>query len=264
MKWEEFKEAIKDEAPRSSKFQITRNDGSTRLLYRGQANHEWKLESTLERAGYASMPLGTYMRKCDSARRFLGNLVPTELNFQDPQECDYSYKNIRPFSSIPNYEYLAFLRHHGFPSPLLDWTESPFVAAFFAFRQIVKKVGKVTIFAYREQTPECMMTCSSEPHLMTLGPFASVHERHLVQQCWYTVCLKEAKGNVSLCPHWDGLVNAADSSKSSRDQLLRWDIDASERDTVLGDLFQMNITPFSLFRSIDSAAETAAMRIFGK
>jgi len=264
MKWSKFKEEIKNEAPRSSKFQIKREDGSTILVYRGQANHEWRLESTLERAGHATMSLGTYMRKCDSARRYMGNLIPNELKFEDPRDCDYSYRNFRSLNSIPNYEYLAYLRHHGFPSPLLDWTESPFVAAFFGFRHIDRTVDKVSIFAYREHTPEHMTVCSSEPHLMGFGPFATVHERHFVQQCWYTLCVKEDKENVLICPHWDGLVNAVDPSKSSRDQLLRWDIDASERDTVLGDLFQMNITPFSLFRNIDTAAETAALRIFGK
>jgi hypothetical protein len=259
MKWTEFKEAIKSEYPKSCKFNLKKKDGSARLLYRGQGNHDWKLKTSLERAGHASMPLENYMRKCGSARRYMGNLIPSDLTFEEPKE--YKYEDVQ--FSLPNYEYLAFLRHHGFPSILLDWSESPFIAAFFAFRQIDIKTEKVSIFGYREFKTESVTRCSSKPNLYTLGPFVSVHERHLVQQCWYTWCIKKDDGSATICPHEDGLVNANDLSNSSPDELLRWDIDASERDTVLADLFQMNITPFSLFRDIDSATETAAMRIFG-
>jgi hypothetical protein len=46
--------------------------------------------------------------------------------------------------------YFARLRHCAFPSPLLDWSKSPYVAAYFAFAR-AKHDGDVASFAYRER-----------------------------------------------------------------------------------------------------------------
>jgi len=52
----------------------------------------------------------------------------------------------------PAYSYLAHLRHNGFPSPLLDWTQSPYVAAYFAFAR--PQGEQVALYVYCEQTKE--------------------------------------------------------------------------------------------------------------
>jgi hypothetical protein len=257
MTWNEFRESIRAEAPASSRYAVQNGQGAAHMLFRGHADSRWGLDTTLERAGHSNTTIQRYMHDCGSARRYMGNIVPCEIPFDSQANC--SYQNAS--TSLPNYESVAFLRHHGFPSPLLDWTESPFVAAFFAFRNIPDGVASVAIFGYRSYANHVKDFSSSHAAIFTMGPFASIHERHIAQQCQYTYCIKADGDQVTFRPHEECISRTALDFKPQQDVVTKWEIDATERKQVLADLFQMNITPFSLFRTIDGAAETAALRI---
>jgi hypothetical protein len=82
---------------------------------------------------------------------------------------------------------MAYLRHHGFPSPLLDWSSSPYVAAYFAFAEPVEDGKNVAIYAYRERGDGGFkIGGNDEPFIRQLGPYVSGPKRHFAQRSQYT------------------------------------------------------------------------------
>ena len=90
-----------------------------RWLFRGQAKAEWSLKSSLERAFEAR---GIPITRTDPIEEMI------LLNFKSAAHLFTA--------SVPRDEdtiaWLALIRHHGGPTRLLDFTESFYVAAYFA------------------------------------------------------------------------------------------------------------------------------------
>jgi len=111
-------------------------------LFRGQRSASWNLSTTLERYINHNISVTQYnhylWRIKPAIEAYTGNNwnIETEINFDDK------------FIPIPsNSEFMAYVRHHGFPSPLLDWSESLYIASFFAFQKASIKEN-VAIYAY--------------------------------------------------------------------------------------------------------------------
>ena len=67
---------------------------------------------------------------------------------------------------------MVYLRHHGFPSPLIDWSYSPYVAAFFAFRDdSAGKPEKRSIYAYCESPEGVKGGALGERTIRPIGPY---------------------------------------------------------------------------------------------
>lgn len=89
--------------------------------YRGHRSSNWVLTSTLERVCGRS-PLTLIDFTSNKAERNLFN-----------EFCRHAHHYIsNPPSPEKILEWYALMRHHGVPTRLVDWTRSPYVAAFFA------------------------------------------------------------------------------------------------------------------------------------
>jgi hypothetical protein len=156
------------------------------------------------------------------------------------------------FPGGEHFEYVAYLRHHGFPSPLLDWSESPYVAAFFAFRDANPKIVKRAIFFYCDTPMGVRGGTIGEPMIQVLVPHSRTPRRHFLQQSVYTVCESRNNGKWQFDSHQ----KVFDYPHPKQDFLGKFVIPSTEREKIMGLLHQYNLNAYSLFGSEESLLET--------
>ncbi len=103
---------------------------SENWAFRGQSNAVWQLQNAIERTDFIHFYKGV---EAD----FLAEFQRGARNYLNKDET--------PEHII---EWLALMQHHGAPTRLLDFSKSPFIAAYFAFEQcMVKEDHRVAIWA---------------------------------------------------------------------------------------------------------------------
>jgi FRG domain len=230
------------------------------LLFRGHGDSTWKLETTLEREIPDQLSLVEYYRIIRRIQPRLETLAGMKWDTHTVSDYAAWTRTLKPVSEgeLLAVPYLAYLRHHGFPSPLLDWTRSPYVAAFFAFRQLVKGATHASICTYLEWANSHKSATTGQPEIRGIGSRFSVHKRHFMQQSEYTVCTVDHSEGVCYASHQD----VFDRAEDDQDLLWKFNIPVDERAKVLMHLSRMNINAFSLFGSDDSLLEEMATTEF--
>jgi len=189
--WYEFEKKLKklyQEYPRKTKDGMFHSP----FVFRGQSDSEWELETTLDRDVNANMPQLDYYRAISIAKPQIETFTGERWDIPLPQEhpADSDKVSMGDLHMPIAWEYMIYMRHHGFPSPLLDWTRSYYIASFFAFDGLVENKGSnsVAIYVYREWAGEGKSSSSQRPWIESIGHNIKTHRRHFIQQCEYTLC----------------------------------------------------------------------------
>ncbi|MCQ9053269.1 FRG domain-containing protein [Vibrio diabolicus] len=93
------------------------NELPNHYIYRGHADSTWKLESTLERT------LGT---------SWDGHVKQVEEHYLNLFKSKYHIYNDSNHEPKSKLAWLSVMQHYGAPTRLIDFTESPYIALYFA------------------------------------------------------------------------------------------------------------------------------------
>jgi hypothetical protein len=217
-----------------------------RYIFRGQAK-PFRLRTGFHRTGRANLP------------RFLSTDIPA-LHRHLSLRTTHVFNLANPDE---NGAFFNLVQHHGYPTPLLDWTFSPFVAAFFAYHRLKNSEArlaieedKIRIFIFdqkvwRETFSQIVKLAWCRPHFSILEFIAIDNERLIPQQ------------SISSVTNVDDIESYIRYLETPDRQFLRIiDLPVNERPIIMLELSVMGITAGSLFPGLDGACEELRERLF--
>ncbi len=255
--WEEFETAIQILFENSKQHRKRSASVVSEPMFRGLADQSWGLKTTLERYSAKKFRLVEYYNTVRGVLPALESHTGRRWNLKDYDQKDESGPN-----PPVGYPLMIYLRHHGFPSPLLDWTLSPYVAAFFAFRpQLINASEHVAIYSYIEYVGGVKGWSEIQPAVFGVGRYVTTDRRHHVQQCQYTFAKKKDGDDYVYCDHEAAFQQ---EKLSLHDLVNKYLIPRSERGKVLEKLHCMNINAYSLFGDEETLMEELAYQEIGR
>ena len=267
------------------------------VLYRGHAESTWILESTLRRHQLAmfherSPSLDFPISKYTDVAKKVQAIVETHTGRHcddNPRECDRFPTTTERLS----FRDAVYLRHHGFPSPLLDCSLSLYVAAYFAFSDAVNRIetkngngndeSHVAIYVmrppthpYKDRVVFAQELPGEEAGIRYWPNPAKGETRHYDQQSAYTTALLSKQYGEKTSVYCYGSHEyilrtfsqelVPGTNRVTHDRAIgnaicwKFTIPQHSRDSVLQRLDRMNINAYTLFRTEDALVKTYGQR----
>jgi hypothetical protein len=249
--WQEFEVKIKELFSKIEKLRDEKDRSYIPYpLFRGQSDSSWRLITTLDR-----------IREKICCFEYHSIMERVKSHVESVTGMYWDLPRFKESDGVPmppeGYPFMVYLRHHQFPSPLLDWTRSQYIAAFFAFSD-AQSQNDVGVFAYLETLGYGKSRRGSEARITTLGPNVKTHKRHYLQQSEYTICTKKVNGKNFYWNHEEVFA----VGNEYQDLLTKYVMPISEKQTVLKKLDLMNINAYSLFHNEEGLMHTLAIKEF--
>jgi hypothetical protein len=231
-------------------------EGSRRdYIWRGQRRSDWNLSSSLDRV-FDKLGLS-------------GATPPEKTAAAHLERFKYATRgrrgsNVADPESLDENEWWALGQHFGLATPLLDWTRSPFAAAYFAFEElavdatdyrVVYGLDRLAVKSRNEpiqQGPSLDEGRIRPPILDIIDPMYDENARLVSQGGLFT------RAPIGV-PVEQWVAQAFEASSSA--VLLRIEIPNADRLVCLRALNRMNINHLSLFPDLSGASRSTNLKL---
>jgi len=234
--WDQFKRTV------AKQIQA----GDKRFIYRGQSNSSWKLKTGIHRTGQWRTP--------EDIRLYVEKVVP--IAHQSIAAWEGRTRDLS--NPLELAQFIAYLQHNGFPTPLLDWTFSPYIAAYFAFEGVnhfEPQCNHVCIYAFDAQrwgdtVEQSYNYTDLNMHVSVLEPSFIGNPKQMLQQ------------GIFLYTNLEDVERHIETNQNGREPFLyKYRLSCRERVAVLRELRLMNITAMHLSPCLESVCKKVATDI---
>jgi FRG domain len=207
--------------------------GQPRFLFRGMENAEWRLETSFDRQFRSRTPADRTSIWESLVEEFRRACI-------DHGEIDEAQDDLPVI--------LALAQHHGLPTKFLDWSASPYVAAWFALHRAATVPGAggrhVAIWALDR-------SCSIWSTITFIDVPGAINTR-----------LRRQMGYFTYAPSFDRPLDEwAEAAAGSGVPLTCFSLPATQSRDALLDLELMGLDASRLFPGLDGVAQTTLMRV---
>jgi hypothetical protein len=227
--WSDFRKRLETEVYKREVFV------NGEFLYRGQSSVDYRLETSFDR-----------WYKGPKARR---PAVSDQLLRAFGKECE-GHPGISPELRADEDRLLALAQHHGLPTRLLDWTVSPYIAAFFAFSYTFDADA-----ALEEHVAVWVLDPSSEIWTQDSGAYILDPEKHGNER------MKSQGGRFT---HIVGAFDCLEDyvlEMERPDALRKILVPTADIEKAMGDLDAMQVNHARLFPGPDGFAKEAKAKV---
>ncbi len=245
-----------DQLERAARALTPASPLQTAYLFRGQSSASWPLSTSLARC----LPTDCTVERALRIETALMRDFRSQAHLHVPA-------SVLQMTNQP-VDWWSLMQHHGAPTRLLDWTESPYVAAYFACSSDWNDDGAIWLVHGRDAlgSPDSQafkdLYCQllprlqqpDAPHQLLIHLPAVKSERMLAQQGAFTL------GANVLCDHEAAISDACSVAhhESGEEVYRKIVIPADLKRDVLRHLKRLNVTASSLFPGIDGLGRSLA------